>query len=301
MVLGIDIGGTNIKFGIVDEKYEIHNKYSIATEKDKGDVHLVQTIIQKAKEIKDEYDFKGIGIGSPGTIDSERGIAVCATNLPYDNTPVAEIIERALRVPVFLSNDADCAAYGEIHAGMGRLYNDFIMLTLGTGVGGSMVINKEIYHGNHERAGDFGHMVISHDGLECGCGRRGCFEKYASVTALIQQTKDAIEKNPQSILAKMGGNGVTGRTAFDAMRAGCSVGAAVVEQYIDYIFVGIDNLCIAIQPEAIVIGGAISNEGEYLIEPLKKKTIYCVDFVTSKLKNDAGLLGAAVMALTKMN
>lgn len=295
MVLGIDIGGTNVKLGIVDEEYKIHKKYFIATEKDKGDIHFVRTIIEKAKKIKEDFDFRQIGIGSPGTIDSENGIAICAANLPYKDTPIVQMMQSAFEVPVKIANDADCAVYGELYAGVGRKYKDFFVITLGTGIGGGIVLNGQPYTGQRGRAGEFGHIIISYEGLECGCRKRGCYEQYASVTALIRQTKAAIRQNPESLLAQMGVEGVSGRTAFDAKRAGCPVGTAVVEQYIDYISIGIENLATSFQPEAIVIGGAISNEGQYLTEPLKKKITHDVDIVVSDLRNDAGLLGATTM------
>lgn len=296
MFLGIDIGGTNIKFGIVDENYHIHKKYSIVTEKDKGDKHLVEKITEKAKKIKDEFNYDRIGIGTPGMIDSENGVVVWASNLPYNNTPIVEMLEKAVGVPVKLANDATCAVCGELYAGIGQKYEDFLMVTLGTGVGGGIVINRKPYFGKLGGAGEFGHIIINYGGISCGCGEKGCYEQYASVTALIKQTEEAIKNNPGSLLAQMSEGGVTGRTAFDAKRLGCSVANDVVEQYIDYISVGLKSLARAFQPEAIVLGGAISNEGDYIIKPLKEKINLSVELFASELKNDAGILGAVAIA-----
>jgi len=296
MILGIDIGGTAVKFGVVDDKFSVVKTYSIPTETDKGDKHLVNTIVQKAKEIKKEISFDSIGIGSPGTIDAKNGIILRASNLPFENTHVTEIVERELSVPAYIANDARCAAAGELRAGLGREYNNFIMLTLGTGVGGGIVINKELYMGIDGRAGEIGHMIIKCDGLSCPCGQNGCYEQYASVTALIRETKAAIEKNPESLLAKIGKDDVNGKTAFDAKGKGCSVASEVVENYIDCIAVGISGLIRIFQPEAIVLGGAISNEGDNLLLPLKEKVTLPVEIHISKLKNNAGIIGAAALA-----
>jgi len=296
MFLGIDIGGTNIKFGVVDENYKLYKKCSIVTVKDKGDKFLTERIIEKAKEIKDEFNYERIGIGTPGMIDSENGTVIWASNLPYNNTPIVEMLEKAISVPVKLANDATCAVCGELYAGIGQKYDDFLMVTLGTGVGGGFVLYGKPYFGKCGGAGEFGHIIIKYGGINCGCGECGCYEQYASVTALIKQTEAAIKNNPGSLLAQMSEGGVTGRTAFDAKRAGCSVANDVVEQYIDYISVGLKSLARAFQPEAIVIGGAISNEGDYIIKPLKEKINLPVELFVSNLKNDAGILGAVAIA-----
>ena len=295
MILGIDIGGTFIKFGIVDENYQIKS-YSIPTEADKGDIHLVNQVIEKAKEIKKEIDFDRIGIGTPGTIDSEKGVVIRASNLPYKNTPIVEMIKKELGVPVKLANDATCAIAGELYAGMGQKYDDFIMVTLGTGVGGGIVIGNKIYKGNGGRAGEIGHMVIKYDGLLCPCGQTGCYEQYASVAALIRQTKEAIAQNPDSVLAEIGKEEVSGRTAFDALRAGCPIAENVVDKYTDYIAIGLQSLVRIFQPDSIVLGGAISNEGDYLLKPLREKVTLPVEIHISELKNNAGVLGAAAVA-----
>ncbi|MBE6701436.1 MAG: ROK family protein [Ruminococcaceae bacterium] len=296
MVLGIDIGGTNIKFGIVDANYSNVKSYSIPTPTDKGDVYLVEQIINKVHEIKKEYDFDRIGIGTPGRINSEEGIVIRASNLPYKNTPIVKMLENEFHLPVKLANDATCAIYGEFYAGFGQKYDNFIMITLGTGVGGGIVLNNKIYMGKNGNAGEIGHIIIKYDGLQCPCGQIGCYEQYASVTALIRQTKTAIENNPDSLLAKSAGYKISGRTAFDAMKKGCPVAAKVVDDYINYIAIGIKSLVRIFQPDAIVLGGAISNEGDNLLLPLREKVTMPVEILISNLKNDAGVLGAASAA-----
>lgn len=295
MILGIDIGGTYTKFGIVDENYQIKS-FCMPTELDHGDLYLVNTIIEKAKEIQSDIKFERIGIGTPGTIDSEKGVVIRASNLPYSNTPIADMVREELKVPVILANDATCAVAGELYAGMGQKYDNFIMVTLGTGVGGGIVIGNKIYKGKGGRAGEIGHMIIKYDGLPCPCGQIGCYEQYASVNALIRQTKEKIKENPKSLLASEGADGVTGKTAFDAMRKGCPVACDVVDKYTDYIATGLHTLVRIFQPEAIVLGGAISNEKDYLLAPLCKKVTLPVEILISDLKNNAGVLGAAALA-----
>ena len=203
--------------------------------------------------------------------------------------------------PVFVENDANCAAWAEhkIGASKGMAYS--IMLTLGTGVGGGIIIDNKLYLGEGGGAGEIGHMIIEYNGKACPCGQYGCYEQYASVTALIRQTKEAIEKNPQSLLAQIGKKKITGRTAFDAKKEGCPIAFDVVEKYTQYIAIGVQSLVRIFQPEAIVIGGAISNEGEGLLSPIKEKLTIPAKLVISELKNNAGMIGAAALAVQNKN
>ena len=296
MTLGIDIGGTNIKFGIVDEDSRILKKYSIETKTDKGDKELVCDIIEKAKEIQTEMPYRRIGVGTPGTVEYKTGVCIRAANLPYKNTPVKKILEEALGLQVQLVNDATAAIYGELCAGAGKQYKNFIMITLGTGVGGGIVVDGKPYLGSRGCAGEFGHLIIDFGGLPCRCGARGCLEQYASVTALIRQTQEAAEKNPNSILAHLSAEGITGRTVFEARKQGCLVAEHVLNSYSGYVATGITSLTRIFQPEAVVLGGAISNEGEQLLAPIREKVALPVELTVSALKNDAGLIGAACVA-----
>lgn len=295
MVLGIDIGGTNIKFGIIDDSYNIVKKLSIETPKQKGDIGMISAIISKAQEIYNEIPFDGIGIGSPGRIDSQNGVCIIATNLPYDNTPIVKMFEDEFNMPVTLENDGVCAVCGELYAGAGRKYNNFVMLTIGTGIGGGIIVEGKPYSGITNLAGEFGHMTINYGGPQCMCGNTGCYELYASITALISQTKKKIEQYPNSLLANMGVGQVTGKTAFDAARAGCPVGMEVVDTYIGYLAYGIRNVLKTFDPRAIILGGAISNEGNNLLIPLKEKLQLNnkTKIEISGLENKAGIIGAA--------
>lgn len=296
LTLGIDIGGTSIKFGIVDQSFQLLETYSIATCADQGASEMISRIIEKAKEIRHIYPFSAIGIGTPGTVDYKTGVCIRASNLPYKNTPIVTIVEEAMNCPVFLANDATCAVMGELHAGYGKQYQNFLMITLGTGVGGGIVIDGKPYFGSRGGAGEIGHIIINYDGKRCRCGQVGCIEQYASVTALIQQTQDAAEQNPQSVLAQLCSKGITGRTVFEASVSGCKIADQVIDQYTGYIAAGITSLIRVFQPEAIILGGAISNQGSNLLLPIQKKITLPIEIKISELKNDAGLLGAAALA-----
>ncbi|MBE6938866.1 MAG: ROK family protein [Ruminococcaceae bacterium] len=296
MKLGVDIGGTEIKFGVVNDGFEVVEKYSVSTPKESGDA-VVAAIIENSVALGKKYSLEGIGIGTPGILDAAAGVVVYASNLPFENIDIVSPVSAATGLPVKLGNDASCAMLGELYAGYGREYDDILMVTLGTGVGGGIIIGKKPYFGKNGSAGEFGHMVVVANGEPCGCGRRGCFERYASVSALISITEKAIAENPESLLAKFGAEKVNGRTSFDAMRAGCPVAAEVVEEYISNIAVGVESLIMIFQPELIVFGGAISNEGEALLAPLRKKVSDNVLLACSRLKNDAGFIGAAAQLI----
>ena len=297
MVLGIDIGGTSVKFGVVDEKYNILKHYQIPTKKDETDNEFVLSIIEKAIYIKQEFGYDQIGIGIPGTIDSEKGVVIRASNLPCKNTSIADMMEKNIGVPVKIANDATCAVCGELYAGHGRNYKDFLMVTLGTGIGGGIVIGGKPYFGKLGRAGEFGHIIIEKDGLPCPCGQKGCYEQYASVTALIRITKELAQRYPESILAESCRKEISGKTAFDAAQKGCFAAIEVINNYIDNIAIGLQSLARAFQPELIIIGGAISGEKDNLILPLRKKVTLPIEICASDLKNDAGIIGAAVNAM----
>ena len=300
-ILGIDIGGTNVKFGLVEKTdpaspYRLTQTWSIPTCASKGAQAIVDGIIEKTRKIQKDHDFQLIGIGSPGSLDCEKGICIRAGNLPYQNTPIVSMISSACNVPARLSNDATAAIYGELYAGIGRTHRNFIMMTLGTGVGGGIVIDRTPYAGSKGRAGEFGHMILIHNGLPCPCGRKGCLEQYASVSALIRQTKEAAAQHPDSLLAQLCQDTVTGFSAFDAKEKGCQVAAAVIDQYTDYIAAGLTDLQNIFDPDAIILGGAISGQGENLLAPIRPKLKESVNLLISPLHNDAGVIGAAVAA-----
>lgn len=310
--LGIDLGGTNIVAGVVDENYKI-----VATAKRKtntprpadeilDDMAAVALEAVKNAGLKAE-DIEAAGVGSPGAIDPVNGIVCFSNNLEFYNVPMAQMLKDRTGFDFYLENDANAAAYGEFVAGAGKGTNNFMMITLGTGVGGGIIIDKKLYSGSNYAGAELGHVVISMDGEMCSCGRQGCWEAYASATALIRQTKQAMIKYPDSIMWKLCNdniNNVNGLTAFDAMRQGDKAGKAVVDRYINYIAVGIANNINIFQPDVICIGGGVSKEGDNLILPItefvngdnfarniEKKAL----IKTADLGNDAGIIGAAYL------
>ena len=310
--LGIDLGGTNIVAGVVDENYKI-----LATAKRKtncprpadeilDDMAAISLEAIEKAGLKKE-DIEAAGVGSPGAIDPINGIVCYANNLNFFDVPMAEMLKSRTDIDFFIENDANSAAYGEFVAGAGKGTNNFIMITLGTGVGGGVIINGKIYSGSNFAGAELGHTVISMDGEMCTCGRQGCWEAYASATALIRQSKQAMIKYPDSMMWQLCNNdinAVNGITAFDAMRKGDKAGKVVVDKYIEYISVGIANNINIFQPEVICIGGGISKEGDNLIDPLKNfvegDNYACsikkkAEIKTATLGNDAGIIGAAYL------
>lgn len=304
MYIGIDLGGTNIAAGIVSEDKKIVCSDSRPTLSERPYTEIVadmaglcNDLIKKAGV--DISDIKGIGIGSPGAIDNKNGVVIYANNLDWNNVPLAEELRKYIDVPVNVENDANAAAYGE-YMECGGDMESFVAITLGTGVGGGVIIDGKIYRGFNGVAGELGHTMLVHGGEHCTCGNDGCWEAYASVTALIRQTKAAIAEHPDSMMA--GDIKVSGRTSFNAAKAGDEAGREVVDKYIEYVASGINNIVNIFQPNMLVIGGGISNEGDFLLNPIKeyvKKHCYCkaveqTEIKIASLKNDAGIIGAAL-------
>lgn len=314
MYVGIDLGGTNIAAGVVNEKGEILSKASVPTNAVRPCEEYAEDMIMITKKVIAEAGLKtesitAIGIGSPGSIDSKNGMVYNSDNLKMDNFALAEYVSNGTGLPVFLENDANAAAFGE-YSMNGENAESYIFVTLGTGVGGGIVINGNIIRGFNNIGGELGHMLIKYDGVECSCGNKGCWEAYASVTALIRQTKEAMEKNPGSLMHEIAAKEgkVSGRTSFDAAKMGDSAANEVVLQYCNYVAIGVANLINIFQPNKVVIGGGISKEGDYLLD-LVKKYAYQYDFNRSQektkieiatLHNDAGIIGAAFAAKSRM-
>ncbi len=310
--LGIDLGGTNIVAGVVDENYNIVATGKLKTNAPRPADEIIDDMAEAAEEaIKNAglrpEDIEYMGVGSPGAIDPVNGIVCFSNNLEFYNVPMAAMLKERMGVDFFIENDANSAAYGEFIAGAGRGTNNFIAITLGTGVGGGIIIDKKIYSGSNFAGAELGHTVIAMGGEMCSCGRQGCWEAYASATALIRQTKQAMIKYPKTVMWEMCGNDinkVSGITAFNAMRAGDEAGKRVVDRYIEYVAVGISNNINTFQPDVLCVGGGISKEGDTLIEPIKayvdgenfarnvqKKT----EIKAAALGNDAGIIGAAYL------
>lgn len=310
--IGVDLGGTNISAGVIDDKLEIIGRGKLKTNCPR-EAELILADVAKAVELAAAdagigmKDVVSIGIGTPGSVNKKTGYIEYANNLGFDKVPAKQILEARLKKTVYLDNDANCAALGEAVAGVGRGVSSFVAITLGTGVGSGIVLDGKIVTGVNDGAGEMGHMVIVADGERCTCGRRGCWERYASATALIQQTKDAMHHDMDSKMWELVGgdiNRVSGRTSFDAMRAGDKTAKKVVDKYIFYLAVGITNIVNALQPEIICIGGGIGHEKENLLVPLRKyvaRERYSIhadrqtEILSAQLGNDAGIIGAALL------
>ncbi len=311
LYVGIDIGGTNIAVGVVSEEKKIIAKANSKTPVPCPEAVFCDTVVETVKEAlknagSDLSAVKEIGVGSPGTINQEEGVVVFANNLGYTNFPLKAMLEERMPgITVSVANDANAAAYGEFKAGALQGVKHAMAITLGTGVGGGIIIDGKIYAGFNFAAGELGHTVMEVNGRPCNCGRTGCWEAYSSATGLIKTTKEFMQEDKSSKMWEIVGGDidkVNGRTSFDAMRAGDETAKKVVDQYILYLSKGLGNMINAFQPELLCLGGGISNEGETLIAPLRElceKESYLTEVRTKILKaelgNDAGIIGAALL------
>ena len=316
--IGIDLGGTNIAAGLVNEEYRIVAKASTPTMPERGADAIISDIAALCRKLCEDNglklsDIAAIGIASPGAIDAAAGVVKYANNLPFRDLPITAMVSEKTGIKdVRVENDANAAAWGEAVAGAAKGTENSVMITLGTGVGGGIIIDGKVYGGFNGIAGELGHVVIEYNGRPCSCGRRGCWEAYSSATGLINMTKEKLAECEASgrktimteLVAKKGK--VSGLTAFDAMRQGDAAGTEVVDMYIGYLSCGLINMVNIFQPEVISIGGGISNEGQSLVEailPLIRKEQYggnlqpLTDIRIATLKNDAGIIGAALLSV----
>ena len=308
MYIGIDLGGTNIAAALVDENGKIIKKVSIPTEAGQGTKAVTDGLMKVCEMILEETkaEIKSVGIGVPGMMNVETGEVIYSPNLPLNHVNITTEIKQKLGVPVYINNDANCAALGEAYAGGAKEANNAVFVTLGTGVGGGIIIDKKVYSGFNGVAGEIGHVVIAMDGRQCGCGRKGGWEAYASASGLIRTTKEYMEEDKNSKIVEGDINKVNGRTSFDAMRAGDPTAQKVVDTYIKHLAAGVVDMINIFEPEVVCIGGGISNEGEYLLKPLQaavdaeKYTRFSDDVPQTLIKkaelgNDAGIVGAAML------
>ena len=310
--IGIDLGGTFIKGGIVNENGEILLCDKTPTEVEKGDHGVAENIARLALDLLSRLglttsDVEGLGIGSPGMIDSARGNVIYANNLGWENFMIGEELSSMLGgIPVKIGNDANVAALGEVKFGAARNYSSAIMITLGTGVGGGIVIDGKLVEGNLGAGAELGHTVIVHGGEQCSCGRRGCFEAYSSATALVRDTRRAMEAHPDSKMWEIGTlDAVNGKTVFDYAPVD-AYAKEVLDSYIEHLACGLINYANIFRPEVILLGGGVCAQGDNLIKPLQAimdKEIYAGDkgprvpILIAELENSAGLLGAAALLM----
>ena len=301
MYIGIDVGGTNLKAGLVDETGNIVKVERVPLDF-QGPEKFAETLAELSKQVIQEK-VRWVGVGLPGAVDG--GDVLFTTNIPMENIPLEQLFRQHLDLPLLLGNDADCAAVGEFFGGAGKGTRDFAVVTLGTGVGAGIIVDGKLRGGL--ASSEAGHMVIVQDGELCNCGRRGCWERYASATGLIQQTKRAMEAHPESLLHEIAasGNGVEGRTAFQAAEAGDETALAVCRDYVNYLASGLASLINVLRPEAVAIGGGVAAAPErLLLEPLREAVAKesfsrhggrITNILPAELGNDAGIIGAAML------
>lgn len=316
--IGIDLGGTNIAAGVVDENLNILKKGSVPTLASRPADEIVADMAKLCLDLIADAglsvsDIEYAGIAAPGTANSDTGIIEYANNLPFRNFPIAAKLSEMSGISrVIIENDANAAALAEAVAGAAKGERFSVMITLGTGVGGGIIIDGKVYSGFNHAGAELGHMVISHGGRHCSCGRDGCWEAYSSATGLINMTKEKIEECKKSgretiMIQMVEGSKVSGKTAFAAMKQGDAAASEVVDEYISYLACGISNIINIFQPNVLSIGGGICGEGDNLLIPLNKAVwgeVYNSENAErrtqiriAQLGNDAGIIGAAALGL----
>lgn len=310
--IGIDVGGTSIKGAAVNEKGIILNRFSMPTEKGEKGEKTIQNLIILVKKFIEENNYQdeivGIGLGIPGCIDAPRGIVCASANLKWEYLHVVDLFEKEFDYPIRITNDANAAALGEAKFGGGKNYPSSIMITLGTGIGGGVVIDGKLFEGNEGKGTELGHMVVQMNGRPCGCGRKGCFETYASATALMNDIKEAMDNNPNSLMHEIANElgQIDGRVAFRANAAGDPAGMQVIDNYIMYLSEGLLNFCNIFRPNVIILSGGVANAGQYLIDRVNSyleehwygyKNSPKVPVVLGELGYDSGIIGAASLWL----
>ena len=305
--IGIDLGGTNIAVGVVDDRHTIIAEASVPTGAFRPAEEMVADMCRAVEMALEQAgliaaDCASIGIGSPGTCDSAAGVVLRAYNLGWFNVPVCEMLHAHFGIPVRLSNDANCAALAETVAGAAVGCRNMVLITLGTGVGGGIIVDGKLVSGMGGAGGEPGHSLLVLDGEPCTCGRRGCWEVYASATALIRQGREAAAAHPASLLNRY--PELTGRDVFDAADAGDTAAQAVLERYYVYVAAGITDLVNILSPEMVLIGGGISRQGERLLRPIRRYVAAnCFGgenrpqpvIQAAQLGNEAGIIGAAAL------
>lgn len=315
MIIGIDLGGMSAKAAILSEGKLIgKSRVETSAEKSVNDtaLSLVKLCMETAEKAGKSFEsVQAIGIGSPGFIDSATGTVVSWTNFGWRNVPLAELVKKYSGKPVFVTNDANAAALGEAKYGAGKRYSDSVLVTIGTGVGGGVVIGGKLFEGFRSAGTEVGHMIIRQNGELCSCGRKGCYERYASARALLRMTREAMADHPESAMWKYAETleKVDGRTVFFAMQKDDAAAKKVFEEYIANLGEGIINLVNVLRPQAVILGGGLSAEGETLLAPLRKfisprifvsESEVPLDLLCAELGNDAGLYGAAQFAMEKL-
>ena len=314
MHIGIDLGGTNIGIGIIHNDNLIF-KDSRSTNKESGYEGVVKNIYDSIEEILKKNnikrsDIEGVGIGIPGIIDPKTNMVVEVVNMGWENVDLKNDLEKLIGIPVFLGNDATVAGVAEYELGALKGCENGVLITLGTGIGAGIILNGKVFEGAHGIGAEFGHMIVGENFYDCNCGRNGCFETFASSTAIINYTKKLINEGKKTKILDMVNNDVDridGKVIFQAAREEDKVAIEVVDRMTDYLAKGIVNIMSILDPEIFVLGGGLSAAGDYLLEQVKKKVkkeryykgIKAGEICISTIGNDGGILGAACLCKYK--
>ena len=309
--IGIDLGGTGIKAGVVDENGNIILKDSCPTGAERGYGAVIQDMAMLAIDVTKRSghrmdEIKAIGIGLPGVMDPRTGRVPFCTNLAWHDVPIIEEMAKYTDRPVFVDNDATVAGLAESVAGVSAGCQNSVFVTLGTGVGGGVILNGRVFSGSHGVATEIGHMITVVDGEMCTCGNRGCWERYASATALIREGRKLCAEKPETALLKaVDGDpaAITAKHVIDLAKEGDPDCAAIFDRYAYHLCVGLVNLINLYDPEVIVLGGGVSHAGQFLLDAVRAKLPDMVFYKAmpyarvelAKLTNDAGIIGAAML------
>lgn len=316
-VIGVDLGATNIHSLLVEQDGEIlaaDSRPTLGQEGRKRTISQILSSIQALREKREELGVSsllGVGVGSPGPLSVRKGIIYHSPNIPeWENLPLVEILEEKLKLPVFLENDANAAALGEWWKGAGRGVNYLFLLTLGTGIGGGIIINGEVYHGAWDTGAELGHMIIKEGGMTCGCGARGCLEAYASATGVVRRAKAALKQGHSTILTQLIGGkmeNLTCELVFEVAKQGDELALWIVEETGRYLGIGVGSLINILNPEMVILAGGMIKAGDLLFNQVRKyarlnslkASREGVKILPAKLGEDAGAIGAAAMVLKR--
>ncbi|MBI1338370.1 MAG: ROK family protein [Phycisphaera sp.] len=310
--VGLDLGGTNIKAGVVNETGRVLARCSVPTRAQLGVTHVVESLEKAARDVaqaaKIEWSsITGIGVGSPGLIDARAGVVKASPNMPaFKQVPLRDLLHKKLNVPTFLANDANAAAFGEFWAGAGKdpHVRSLVMLTLGTGVGGGIVMDGRVVHGSHGLAGELGHLIVERGGRPCPCGQRGCLERYASANAVSLSAVKLLSEGDVTSSLKSLDSEPSAEQVFEAARQGDALACQVVDQAAHYLGLACLNIARAIDPQMIVMAGGMAMAGDFLFERVRRAATkewwsiepFDLPIVPAALGNDAGIIGAAAVA-----
>ncbi|MCC5895838.1 MAG: ROK family glucokinase [Alkalibacterium sp.] len=315
-IIGIDLGGTSVKFAVVSTEGDLLDKWTILTDISDEGTHITPSIIESLLTYMSDHgysakDFIGIGMGSPGTVDRHEGTVIGAYNLNWaTKQPVRKQIEEATGIPFFIDNDANVAALGEQWIGAGHNEPNVVFVTLGTGVGGGVIMNNQLLHGAIGAAGEIGHMTVDREGYKCTCGKNGCLETVASATGVVRVAKDRAAQFQDRSLIKdkiLAGETVDTKMIMDAAKEGDMFALLVVDEISDYLGLACGNIANLLNPSTIVIGGGVSKAGEFLAEKIRERfTVYAFPTIRqstniriAELGNDAGVIGASSLVLNE--